>query len=119
MFLIRKNSFSLSHCIFRCLTLFCSLQVSKFVEWAGVKLLLANGEKPGENASIMLFTASVLTAIIKKKFLQLYPLGGQHYCGANDLARAIHPQHPMFQKYLAYVFLPMPKHMADQVRILK
>ena len=84
-----------------------------------MKELLANGEKPGENAFIMVFAASVMMAIIKRKFFTLYPLGGQHYCGANDLARNVHPQHPMFQKYSAFIFFPMPKAMADQVRTFK
>jgi hypothetical protein len=97
--------------------LFVELQLEKFVEWRGISLLLAAGESIETNTVVRRF-AEVVLEVVRAGSLKLYPLGGQHYAGANTLARARFPHHRDFRSFSAVVFFPMPIWMAQEVGIL-
>jgi hypothetical protein len=96
--------------------LFVELQLEKFMEWRGVSQLLAAGESIETNGVVRRF-AEVVLEVVRAGTFKLYPLGGQHYAGANTLARARFPHHRDFRSFSAVVFFPMPVAMAQAVRI--
>jgi hypothetical protein len=97
-----------------CLFLLVELQLERFVEWRAVKRLLAEGENIETNEVVRRF-AEVVLEVVRGGSFKMYPLGGQHYAGANTLARARFPHHRDFRSFSGVVFFPMPTEMAQEV----
>ena len=47
-----------------------------------------------------------------------FPLGGQHYCAANEIARTEKPLWPSLKLYQCLIFFPMPLQFAQKVNII-
>lgn len=69
---------------------------------------------PEENFDLKSVMDLTLQELLKGGF-NMFPLGGQHYCEATALAGARYPSHADFRRIRAFIFMPMPKHLSDQV----
>ena len=47
-----------------------------------------------------------------------FPLGGQHYCAANAMARTQKPLWPSLKTYQCLIFFPMPLKFSQKVNII-
>ena len=95
-------------------------QLEQFDQWPEVKRLLATGESVDSCDVINAFASSVLDRLTmedSENKITCFPLGGQHYCAANNIARTAKPSWESLKSFQCIIFFPMPLKFAQQVNI--
>ena len=95
-------------------------QLEQFDQWPEVKRLLATGESVDSCDVINEFASSVLDRLTmedSENKITCFPLGGQHYCAANNIARTAKPSWESLKSFQCIIFFPMPLKFAQQVNI--
>ena len=99
-------------------------QLEQFTQWPEVKRLLASGSSVDTSEYINAFSVSVLAMLAledspeHQSKITCFPLGGQHYCAANEMARIEKPLWPSLKTYQCLIFFPMPLKFAQKVNII-